>query len=104
MKSIIQSDTTACFLCGGRAAEKHHVFGGSLRKKSEEYGLTVHLCHDCHNEPKKQGVHNGGVHFNRAKMDYLHRVGQRAAMKRYNWTVDEFRREFYKNYLEDDET
>lgn len=103
MKSIIQNDTTVCFLCGGRAADCHHVYGGSLRKKSDKYGLTVHLCRNCHNEPPKQGVHIGGVHFCKAKMDHLHRVGQRAAMKHYGWTVDEFRREFYKNYLEEDE-
>lgn len=103
MKSIIQSDLEHCFLCCARAWETHHVFGGSMRKKSDKLGLVVRLCHDCHNEPPKQGVHTGGVHFNKAKMDYLHRVGQRAAMKHYNWTVDEFRREFYKNYLEEDE-
>lgn len=103
MNSIIQTNQMACYLCGAPATETHHVFGGAMRKKSDKLGLTVRLCHDCHNEPPKEGVHRGGVHFNKAKMDYLHRVGQRAAMRRYNWTVDEFRREFYKNYLEEDE-
>ena len=103
MKSIIQKDLNTCFLCGQPASELHHIFGGAMRKKSDKLGLTVRLCHDCHNEPQKPGVHSGGVHFNKAKMEYLHRVGQRAAMKQYNWTVDEFRREFYKNYLEENE-
>ena len=103
MRSIIQPNPYVCYLCGAQATECHHIFGGAMRKKSEARGLKVHLCHDCHNEPPKPGVHVGGVHFNKAKMEYLHRVGQRAAMKHYNWTVDEFRREFYKNYLEEDE-
>lgn len=103
MISIIQSDLERCFLCGAKAWELHHIFGASMRKKSGKYGLTVRLCHDCHNEPPKEGNHTGGVHFNKAKMDYLHRVGQRAAMDYYGWSVDDFRKEFYKNYLEDDQ-
>ena len=39
-----------CFLCGRNGADdpldKHHIFGGAYRKKSERYGLTVYLCHD----------------------------------------------------------
>lgn len=103
MKSIVQANTQFCFLCGAPATECHHIFGGALRKKSDKLGLTVHLCHDCHNESPKKGVHNGGVHFNRAKMEYLHRTGQKAAMSHYGWTVDEFRTEFYKNYLTEDD-
>lgn len=57
------------------------------------YGLVVDLCHSCHNEPP------GGAHFNKDTMLMLHQYGQRKAMRDNNWTVDEFRDEFYKNYL-----
>jgi hypothetical protein len=29
----------------------------------------------------------------------LHQYGQRKAMAENNWTVEDFRKEFYKNYL-----
>jgi hypothetical protein len=93
-KSILQQDDDVCFLCGGYGAtEWHHIFGGANRKKSEHYGLKVRLHHDCHNEPPE------GVHFNKDKMQYLHEEGQKAAMKRYGWSKDEFRQMFSKNYL-----
>lgn len=84
-----------CGLCGKYGPlELHHIFGGALRKKSEKYGLVIGLCHWCHNEP-------GGVHHNAKLMKKLHQYGQKRAMKENGWTVEDFRREFYKNYLED---
>lgn len=93
MKSIIQKDPNTCLICGAPATEEHHIFGGSLRKKSERYGLKVRLCHCCHNEPPN------GVHHNKAQMDRMHKLGQQMAMEHYGWTVEQFRQEFYKNYL-----
>jgi hypothetical protein len=82
-------------LCGRYGnLERHHIFGGALRKKSEKYGLTVDLCHSCHNEPPE------GAHHNKDTMQKLHEYGQRKAMKENGWTIEDFRREFYKNYLE----
>lgn len=82
-----------CFLCTRPATETHHIFGGALRKKSERYDLTVRLCHNCHNEPPY------GAHHNKQTMLYLHQYGQRKAMEENGWTVEDFRREFYKNYI-----
>lgn len=87
--------TGNCFLCQRWGVlEKHHIFGASMRKKSEKYKLTVNLCHSCHNEPPN------GAHHNKATMQYLHEYGQRKAMEENNWTVEQFRKEFYVNYLE----
>lgn len=84
-----------CFFCGRLGeTERHHIFGGALRKKSERYGLVVDLCHACHNEPPD------GVHYNPETMEYLHQVGQQMAMEQQGWNIEDFRREFYKNYLE----
>lgn len=94
-------DERVCWLCGrngnGDPLERHHIFGGAMRKKSEKYGLKVYLCGDqCHrNGPKS-------VHRNAETMIVLHQWGQRKAMKENNWTIDEFRKEFHKNYLEDE--
>jgi hypothetical protein len=98
MQSILQDDTTRCYICGGNACgdplDKHHVFGGALRKKSEKYGLTIYLHHNkCHIFGAES------VHQNAAINNELKANAQWVAMKRYGWTVDDFRREFYKNYL-----
>ncbi|MCM1296036.1 MAG: hypothetical protein NC311_10885 [Muribaculaceae bacterium] len=83
-----------CFSCGStRQLERHHVFGGALRSKSERYGLTVSLCHFCHNEAPY------GVHHNAAAMQALKAIAQRRAMAHYGWSTDDFIREFGKNYL-----
>ena len=95
-KSILIAEAThkRCFLCGNYGGlERHHVFGGSNRKLSEEYGLTVYLCHWCHNEPPI------GVHHNKNNRLYLQRTVQRQAMKHYGWTEDQFRAIFGKSYL-----
>lgn len=88
-----------CWLCGQNGAsdplDRHHIFGGPLRKKSERYGLVVYLCHNrCHIFGPM------AVHNNAETMQILHEYGQRKAMHDNGWTVEDFRREFYKNYLE----
>lgn len=94
MKSILQTDGTRCFVCGStRWLEVHHVFGGALRSKSERYGLVVRLCHFCHNEPPR------GVHQSRALRLRLQAYAQKKAMEHYGFSAEEFRQEFYKNYL-----
>ena len=74
--------------------EKHHVFGGAYRSKSEKLGMTVHLCHNCHNEPPK------GVHHNAEMNRQLKARAQRKAMEYYGWSVEDFINMFGKNYLE----
>jgi len=92
----------SCWLCGRNGTadplDKHHIFGGAHRNKSEKYGLTVDLCHcNCHLFGKK------AAHNCRETMDELHRYGQKLAMQRYGWTKEEFMLEFGKNYLDEDE-
>ena len=87
-----------CFLCGRNGAadplDRHHIFGGPYRKKSEKYGLVVYLCHhDCHIFGKK------AVHQNADTSLYLHQWGQRKAMVEQEWSTYDFIREFGKNYL-----
>ena len=94
MDSIIQKDTSRCFICHSRQwLEWHHVFGGALRDKSERLGLKVRLCHYCHNEPPR------GVHQNRYIRRKLQAIAQKKAMEHYGWDEERWIKEFYKNYL-----
>ena len=83
-----------CAICGKWCdVEKHHIFGGANRDKSETYGLCVYLCNAHHTQ------HPDGVHRNNELMDRLHRYGQEKAMKEQGWNADEFRGVFGKNYI-----
>lgn len=60
-------------------------------------GLSVPLCHrECH----IFGKH--AVHNDPETMRRLHQYGQRKAMAEQGWSVQDFIREFGKNYLEDE--
>lgn len=73
---------------------RHEVFFGTAnRQKSIKLGLVVFLKPELHNASPD------GVHFNRALNFELKRIGQRAAMRYYKWSVEDFIREFGRNYL-----
>lgn len=96
--SLLQQEE-CCYLCGrtDRKLDRHEVFGGPYRQKSKYFGLWVLLCHDdCH-----EG--RNGVHGDPANARWLKRRAQTAAMTAYGWSIDDFRAEFGKNYLEVDE-
>ena len=100
-ESLLQTNKNCCYLCGEPAAffdplAKHHIFGGckAIRDKSEKYGLTVYIHNNkCHIYGENAVHRNARV--NRA----LQAVAQQKAMDRYGWSVEDFRREFHKNYL-----
>lgn len=94
MNSIVQTDKE-CYFCGSQQwLESHHVFNGyANRPLSEKYGLKVWLCHYCHNERPN------GVHRNAERNQYLKSTVQKIAMEHYDWTIDDFRSIFGKNYL-----
>lgn len=93
-----------CFLCGRDGTEDpldfHHIFGGNAadRKKCERYGLKVRLCHGRCHIFGPEAAHNCAE-----TMRKLRRYGQRKVMIEQDWTVDEFRLSFGKNYLDDEE-
>ena len=92
------TDYKQCFICGRNrhaGLERHHIFNGANRKLSEQDGLVVYLCHDCHNEPPL------GVHYNAEMMRWLKQKGQKMAMEKYGWTKEEFVQRYGKNYLDD---
>lgn len=97
MRSILQTERE-CWWCGANGAvdplDLHHVYSGPLRGKSEEYGLTVWLCHHAHHIFGAEAVHR-----NRSVRELLQRYAQETAMEYYEWTEDDFRRIFGKSYL-----
>ena len=87
----------SCFLCGRICyTERHHIFGGTAnRRLSEEDGLVVDLCPDCHNRPPN------GVHFNKERMQELHRYGQQFwenVQTAKGMSHEEARKAFMKRY------
>ena len=74
-------------------SHKHHIFGASNRKKSEKLGLYVFLTPEMHN------MSDYGVHFNKAFDLELKQIAQKAAMEKYNWSIDDFIQQFGRNYL-----
>ena len=96
-KSIIQEDSSKCFLCGrngsGDPLECHHIFfGASNRKHSDEDGLVVYLCGDrCHRNGKLS-AHKSAVTAELLKVE-----AQKAYEDRH--TREEFVQRYGKNYL-----
>ena len=93
--SIVQEDTSSCYLCGrrDRKLDRHEPFGGPYRQKSKRFGMWVVLCHHpCHEG--NTGAH-GDPEINRA----LRAKAQHRAMDAYDWTMADWLREFGKNYL-----
>lgn len=103
MESIIQKNKTKCYICKqnpcGDPLDKHHVFGAAMRSKSELYGLTVYIHHNkCHIFGENSVHKNARV--NRALQAHV----QKKAMKRYGWTIDDFRKLFGRNYIETEDS
>lgn len=94
--SVVQPFACSCFLCGNSYGklDRHEAFGGARRPKSKAMGLWVLLCHDsCHENGKNSVQQNAAVALR------VQQAAQAAAMDAYGWSVEDFRREFFKNYL-----
>lgn len=91
MRSILQAERT-CFLCGTeQALEKHHIFAGvANRRISEEHGLWVYLCHNCH-------TGTDGAQYDHDKNRWLKQAAQMAFEQTH--THDEWMRLIRKNYI-----
>lgn len=94
LKSIFTDDMDTCIFTGSIVVERHHVFGGSNRKKSEKYGFVV---------PLRPDLHPNGVYFRRSeetlKIDgYLKSKCQEWYEENIGTRTD-FIKEFGKSYL-----
>ena len=92
LTSVLTSDMYHCMFTGNAPVERHHVFGGAYRKKSEEYGFIAPLRPDLHPNGVFVGKHGKEVDT------YLKRACQ-AYYETHIGTREEFREEFGKSYL-----
>lgn len=91
-------DYIVCHICGkngcGDPLERHHVFGGPLRKLSEKYGAVVYLCgNECHRSGKE------AAHNSKETSDKLKKEAQERIMEEQDWTLPEWRAIFGKSYI-----
>lgn len=81
-----------CYLCGRYTRlEQHHLIGGRNRKHSDEYGLIIDVCSDCHTAAP------GAIHRNPKLQRELKELGQK--MFEETHTREEFMQIFGRNYL-----
>jgi hypothetical protein len=83
-----------CEICSRETVlEKHHVWGGALRKKSDKLGATACLCPKCHRDGRD------AVHKNGQAARALKAATQARIMQEQGWTTEQFIIEFGRNYI-----
>ena len=94
LRSIFTDDMDHCYFTKSALVERHHIFSGALRKKSEKYGFVV---------PLHPTMHPNGVHFKPTQENkQIDRKLKAMCQKYYEehiGTHEDWMREFYKNYL-----
>lgn len=53
--SVFTTNMDMCYFTGSNAVERHHIWGGPNRKRSEKYGFVIPLRPDLH----PNGAHAG---------------------------------------------
>ena len=91
MTSILQRNKV-CYLCGRMTGlERHHIFGGvANRRISEQYGLWVWLCHECH-------TGTDGAQYDPEKNRHLKQIAQMAYEQTHS--RDEWMKLIRRNYI-----
>lgn len=92
LKSVFTDDMDSCMFTGASPVERHHIFGGSNRAKSEKYGFVVPLRPDLH----PNGVFAGK---NAKEIDTRLKVMAQEYFEAHYGTREQFREEFGKSYL-----
>lgn len=84
-----------CIETGTPYCHRHHIFGGSRRKKSEERGFVIPIAAYLHEFEK------GSIHDNPNKgLDLKWKQKAQSYYEEHYGTREEFIQEFGKNYLE----
>lgn len=92
-RSIMQEEK-ACYVMGSPLnLHKHHIFGGSNRKKSEHYGLWIWLRSDWHN------LADYGIHFDKELDLKIKRLAQSMLEEQSEWNRDRFIKEFGRSWI-----
>lgn len=92
--SVFTDDMEHCIYTGSPYVERHHIFGGANKWRSEKYGFIAPLRPDLH----PNGVHAGKD--SRLIDQALKKMAQTYYENHYG-TREDFIKEFGKSYLED---
>ena len=94
LTSALTDDMDRCFFTGSPVVERHHIFGGVNRKKSEKYGFVV---------PLRPDLHPNGVNFKRTlenmKIDLFLKQEAQTHYEESIGSREDFRKEFGKSWL-----
>ena len=93
LHSVFTDDMDVCFFTGNAPVERHHIFGGAYRTKSETRGFVVPLRPDLH----PNGVFAGKDA--KAIDTKLKQMAQEYYEAHYG-TREQFMQEFGRNYLD----
>lgn len=90
--SVFTDDMNHCIYTGSPYVERHHIFGGYNRSRSEEYGFVV---------PLRQDLHPNGVHASQSGklLDLKLKQMAQTYYEENIGTREEFIKEFNKSYL-----
>ena len=86
MKRLHESEY--CFECDRPMTEEHHLIFGKNRQNSENWGLTIRLCPECHRR----------LHDQDEQMAMRYRKMAQAAFE-YRYSHEDFMKIFGRNYL-----
>ena len=90
--SAFTDDMDHCLFTQYPRVERHHIFGGCNRKRSEKYGYVVPLRPDLHPNGVQAGKHAKEIDR------YLKQMAQRDFEEKYG-SREDFIREFGKSHL-----
>jgi len=90
--SVFTDDMDHCMLTGTTPVERHHIFGGSNKARSEKYGFIAPLRPDLH----PNGVFAGK---DAKTVDTMLKMMSQNYYEENIGTREEFIKEFGKSYL-----
>ena len=90
--SVFTDDMDHCYFSKSPVVERHHIFGGYNRKRSEEYGYVV---------PLHPRLHPNGVYAGRQGPAIDKKLKEMAQehYEKHHGTREDFIKEFGRNYL-----
>lgn len=91
LTSVFTDDMEHCMFTGVSPVERHHIFGGANRKRSEKYGFIAPLRPDLHP--------NGFAGKDAKEVDLALKTKAQTYYEEHYGTREDFIREFGRNYL-----
>lgn len=90
--SIFTDDMDSCMITGTSPVERHHVFGGANRSRSEKYGFIA---------PLRPDLHPNGVRAGEAakSLDMVLKTRCQRYYEEFHGTREDFIKEFGKSWL-----